>query len=64
MSFRIGEKVVYARFSTYKTGAPVMIVEFVQSDRITCSYVENDASGKGVVRVITLNEASLERVPD
>lgn len=64
MSFLAGDKVAYRHFREYAFGAPQMMVEFVESDRVTCSYVELDGAGNGVVRVITLNERSLDKVPD
>lgn len=59
MSFKVGDQVLY-KYVGKKNERKPMYVEFIDEERITCSYLETNNDPSSSVRTVVLNKNSLE----
>ena len=55
MSLNSGDRVHYKHASLSQHHNPLMFIEFIEGNKLTCSYLERDGSDTGVVRTIVLH---------
>ena len=55
MTLKTGDRLYYKHDSLSQNHKPLMYLEFIEGERVTCSYLERDGSETGVVRTIVLH---------